>query len=356
MSRFVLDCAVQRPPDGQAAGWLASAAQRAWAPVTGGYHEAKTSHALLVESQRALAGLVGGRDAWFVPDPGSGAAHAVLDLAVRDRFAVVVTGAADPLTLQEQSRAAADQLGLPHSVAPVDSAGRLIPAELPARALLATAAANQEIGSLQADLGPWARGTGSAVVLEASCAYGWTELPDWWQRMILDPRAWGGAAGAVAIVSREAGRSRESQNVAAAVTAGLTAQRWRDTCLEARQRVRAQVGRIRERVLAEVPDVEAHGGLPADLPHVLSLSVLYVDGEAVQTRLDARGFGVGSGSACASRSGQPSHVLAAIGGLTSGNVRLGLPPDLPDEAVDEFVRAFIDVVRDVRAEMGTTGL
>ena len=356
MSRFVLDCAVSRPPDEQTARWLATALQRAWAPVSGGYHEARTAHALLVESQQAIATLVGGHSAWFVPDPAAAAAHAVLDLAVRGGFEQVITGAADPVILQEQSAAAAAQLGLPHHVLGVAAAGRLRPADLPPRALLVTAAANQEIGALQADLAAWRADTGSAIVLEASCLLGWHELPSYWDRLLLDPRAWGGPPGAVAVVSRQSGRPRLSEDVPAAVVSGLTVQRWAQAAPAVRERVRGQVERIRDRVLAAVPDVEIHGGGPDVLPHILSLSVLYVDAEVLQTRLDALGFGVGSGSACASRSGQPSHVLAAIGGLSSGNVRLGLPPDLPDSAVDDFATAFVDTVAGIRAEMGTDRL
>ena len=98
------------------------------------------------------------------------------------------------------------------------------------------------------------------------------------------------------------------------------------------------------------------GGTADDLPHVLSVSVLYVDAEALQSRLDALGYAVGSGSACASREGQPSHVLAAVGGLTSGNLRVGLPPDLPDDAVTGFGEALVDCVRAVREQMGTQDL
>ncbi|MEI2641124.1 MAG: hypothetical protein U0R28_00840 [Candidatus Nanopelagicales bacterium] len=356
MSRFVLDCAVSRAPDEQTARWATTAMQRAWAPVTATYHEGRTSHALLVESQNAMATLVGGAAAWFVPDVAAAAAHALLDVAVRGGFDVIVTGAADPITLQEQSAAAAAQLGLRHEILPVDSAGRLRPGDLPQRALLATAAANQEIGSVQADLGSWAAASGCAVVLDASCALGWTALPPWWDRLLLDPRAWGSVPGAVAIISRQAGRPRLSDNVAAAVTCGLTAQQWAQQAGDLRERVRQQTARIRRRILAEVADVQVHGGEPGDLPHVLSLSVLYMDAEVLQTRLDTRGYAVGSGSACASRTGQASHVLSATGGLTGGNIRLGLPPGLPDEAVDGFVEAFVIVVRELRAEMGTDGL
>ena len=42
-------------------------------------------------------------------------------------------------------------------------------------------------------------------------------------------------------------------------------------------------------------------GHPVDrLPHVLTFSCLYVEGEALLSALDERGFAVGSGSACTS--------------------------------------------------------
>jgi cysteine desulfurase len=145
-------------------------------------------------------------------------------------------------------------------------------------------------------------------------------------------------------------------NVAAAVTAGLTAQRWAQQAPAARSQAAAQAARIAARVPERLSGVQIHGTGPGHAPHIVSISVLYVDAEVVQTRLDARGYAVGSGSACASRTGEPSHVLAAIGGLTSGNIRLGLPPDLPDAAVDGFIDALVDVVGEVRREMGTADL
>ena len=84
--------------------------------------------------------------------------------------------------------------------------------------------------------------------------------------------------------------------------------------------------------------------------------MLYVDAEALQTQLDIRGYAVGSGSACAARSGQPSHVLAAIGGYTGGNLRIGLPPDMPDDVVVAFGDVLIEVVTEVRTRMGTQDL
>ena len=58
---------------------------------------------------------------------------------------------------------------------------------------------------------------------------------------------------------------------------------------------------------------------------MVTFSCLYVDGEALVGELDRRGFAVASGSACTSSTLEPSHVLAAMGVLTHGNVRVTLP-------------------------------
>ena len=57
----------------------------------------------------------------------------------------------------------------------------------------------------------------------------------------------------------------------------------------------------------------------------MTFSALYVDGEALVHEFDRRGFAVASGSACTASTLEPSHVLAAMGLLTHGNVRITLP-------------------------------
>jgi cysteine desulfurase len=76
--------------------------------------------------------------------------------------------------------------------------------------------------------------------------------------------------------------------------------------------------------------------------------------------LDRRGFAVGSGSACTSSTLQPSHVLAAMGMLTHGNVRVTLPfttiaPTL-EEDVDRFIAELPGAVTSVRAQLGASDL
>jgi cysteine desulfurase len=74
-----------------------------------------------------------------------------------------------------------------------------------------------------------------------------------------------------------------------------------------------------------------------------------VDGEALVTALDTAGFAVHSGSSCAATSGQPSHVLVAMGALTHGHVRVSVGPTTTIGDLDEFLDAYAEAVRTLRA-------
>jgi cysteine desulfurase len=112
--------------------------------------------------------------------------------------------------------------------------------------------------------------------------------------------------------------------------------------------LRALVSRIRSEVPRTVPDSVVHGDPDARLPHIVTFSCLYVDGEALVTELDRAGFSVSSGSACVADTRQPSHVLAAMGALTHGNVRVSLPRDVTAAAVSEFLEVLPPIVAKVR--------
>ena len=97
--------------------------------------------------------------------------------------------------------------------------------------------------------------------------------------------------------------------------------------------------------MALIPDVEVVGDPVDRLPHLVTFSCLYVDGEALVTELDRLGFGVASGSACTASTLEPSHVLAAMGALTHGNVRLSLTRDTTEADVDGFLAVLPGVGR-----------
>ncbi|MGL5864642.1 MAG: aminotransferase class V-fold PLP-dependent enzyme [Dermatophilaceae bacterium] len=122
---------------------------------------------------------------------------------------------------------------------------------------------------------------------------------------------------------------------------------------------RALVDLIRS-AATSVPDVEVVGDAVDRLPHVVTFSALYADGEAMVDDLATRGLAVGSGSACSSSLLQPSHTLAAMGVLTHGNVRVSLPLAAvsPGRAGDvrQLIAAFPEVVTEIRRRLHTEGL
>jgi cysteine desulfurase len=91
------------------------------------------------------------------------------------------------------------------------------------------------------------------------------------------------------------------------------------------------------------------------LPHLVTFSCLYVDGEALLHELDRAGFAVSSGSSCTSSTLTPSHVLRAMGVLSEGNVRVSLPPGTAAADVERFLEVLPGAVAAVRARLGAPG-
>ena len=105
-------------------------------------------------------------------------------------------------------------------------------------------------------------------------------------------------------------------------------------------------------IAERVSDVDVVGDPVARVPHLLTCSVLYVDGETLTLELDRAGIAVASGSACSASSETPSHVLAAMGALTHGNLRMGLTRTSTQADVDALLTALPPIVDRIRATLG----
>jgi len=79
-----------------------------------------------------------------------------------------------------------------------------------------------------------------------------------------------------------------------------------------------RIGKIRDaferRVLAEIPHARRNGGERNRLYTTSNISFRFVEGEAVQLKLDHHGIAVSTGSACSSGTLDPSHVVMAMCG------------------------------------------
>ena len=198
--------------------------------------------------------------------------------------------------------------------------GRVDPIEFAAAAEESTAvaaavqAANHEVGTTQpvtriADLVPQV-----PLVVDVTQTLGHAPIPRGWSVLAGDARNWGGPAGVGVLVvrtgvrwvspwppdDREGGRVPGVPNVVAIVAAAASLR----AAVQAQQaeaaRLAALVDRIRLTVATTVPDVQVVGDPLDRLPHIVTFSCLYVDGEALLTALDRRGFAVSSGSSCTS--------------------------------------------------------
>jgi cysteine desulfurase len=112
--------------------------------------------------------------------------------------------------------------------------------------------------------------------------------------------------------------------------------------------------------LAAIPEVIVHGDPdpPGRLPHLVAFSVLYIEGEALLLLLDAKGIAVHSGSSCTADTQEPSHVLAAMGAITHGSVRVSFLRDATEADVDRLLEVLPPAVADLRemAELDTQAI
>jgi cysteine desulfurase len=96
--------------------------------------------------------------------------------------------------------------------------------------------------------------------------------------------------------------------------------------------------RLRRGILSRVEDVQVNGSLEHRLPGNLNLSFAGVDGEALLMAL--RDVAVSSGSACASASPEPSHVILALGvgpDLAHASIRFGIGRGNTEAEIDYVV-------------------
>ncbi len=112
-----------------------------------------------------------------------------------------------------------------------------------------------------------------------------------------------------------------------------------------------QLLRLRERLeskLLAIPDVVLNGHPTLRSPKHVNVTAKGADGEGLLLNLDVMGIAASSGSACASGSLEPSHVLLAIGrskAEAKASVRFSLGRFTTEEEVEVAANAFAEAVR-----------
>ncbi|KQY48281.1 cysteine desulfurase family protein [Cellulomonas sp. Root137] len=373
--RAVLDAGGRAPLLPEARTAFLEALDQGWADPRRLHAEGRRARMLLDGAREAIASVVGARTEEVDLAPSHTAAlHGAVRAVARGRRRTgtqVVVGAVERAAVLN----AADFVGDRVTVG-VDRDGRVdadaFTAALgqPGVALAALQHANGEVGTVQPvdAVHAAARAAGVPLLVDVGASLGHAEVGATWDLLAADAGDWGGPGGLGVLVTRSGVRRSPDWpededrwfpggvSVPAALAAAVALQvavSTRSTDDDSRRRL---VETIRTRVAAEVPDVEVVGHPVERLPHVVTFSCLYVEGEALLTALDSRGFAVGSGSACTSSALEPSHVLAAMGALTHGNIRLALPRGTQEQDVERFLAELPGIVAGVREAWGVGGL
>ncbi|MBU0929127.1 MAG: cysteine desulfurase [Spirochaetes bacterium] len=237
--------------------------------------------------------------------------------------------------------------------------------------LVSVMAANNEIGTIQdmAAISGVAKAAGAFFHSDATQAVG---------KVRVDVREWGvdymtmschklyGPKGVGALYARpgapleplirgghqEHGFRAGTYNNQGILGFGLAADLARAELDEYSARVRALRNRMRDGIVASVPKVRVNGHPESVLPNTLNVSFPGAEGEAILLSLDLEGIRVSTGSACASGSLEPSHVLLATGvgpELAHGSIRFSLGRDTTEAEVDYVVSKIGPIIARLRA-------
>ncbi|MFD5989428.1 cysteine desulfurase/sulfurtransferase TusA family protein [Streptomyces cyaneofuscatus] len=355
---------------------LLAALDEGWADPARLYREGRRARLLLDAAREAAADAVDCRpDELVFTSSGTTAVHAGIAGALSGRRRV---GRHLALSAVEHSSvlhtaAAHEAAGGSFTEVPVGRSGAVDPAAYagalrPDTALACLQSANHEVGTEQpvAEVAALCAETGVPLLVDAAQSLGWGPVAGPWSLLTASAHKWGGPAGVGLLAvrkgvrfapqgpagERESGRAPGFENLPAIVAAAASLRAVRDEAAAEAVRLRALVGRIRSMVAERVGDVEVVGDPERRLPHLVTFSCLYVDGETLLHELDRHGFSVSSGSSCTSSTLEPSHVLKAMGVLSEGNVRVSLPLGTAEADVDRFLEVLPGVVAEVRERLG----
>ncbi|MBD0736135.1 cysteine desulfurase/sulfurtransferase TusA family protein [Streptomyces sp. CBMA29] len=350
---------------------LLAALDEGWADPARLYREGRRARLLLDAAREAAADAVGCRPDELVFTPsGTRAVHTGVSGAMAGRRR---TGRQVVVSAVEHSSVLHAAEAYERVTVGVDRSGRVAAADFAAAlradtALACLQSANHEVGTVQpvAEAAALCRAAGVPLLVDAAQSLGWGRVEGEWSLLTASAHKWGGPSGVGLLVvrkgtrfapqgpadERESGRAPGFENLPAIVAAAASLRAVREEAAREAVRLSALVDRIRSRVPRVVPDVEVVGHGTLRLPHLVTFSCLYVDGEALLTGLDRAGFSVSSGSSCTSSTLTPSHVLKAMGVLSEGNVRVSLPPGTAAEEVERFLTVLPEVVAEVRSALG----
>ena len=148
---------------------------------------------------------------------------------------------------------------------------------------------------------------------------------------------------------QERGKRAGTENVPAIVGLGMAAELARKHMKEENERLIYLRNKLEKGILATCPDTRVNGR--HRLPNTLNVSFEYIEGEAILLMMDEFGISASSGSACASGSLEPSHVMRAMGipfTAAHGSIRFSLSRYNTEEEIDFVLEKLPPIIQRLR--------
>ncbi|MBQ7234763.1 MAG: cysteine desulfurase NifS [Kiritimatiellae bacterium] len=150
---------------------------------------------------------------------------------------------------------------------------------------------------------------------------------------------------------QENGRRAGTENVPYIVGLAKACELARIGMAAEAEKLTALRDRLEAGILASCPNVRVNGDRANRLPNTLNISFEYIEGEAIAYHLSDLGICISTGSACASGSLDPSHVIRAMGVpfiAVHGSVRFSLSRYNTDEEIDYVLEKLPPVIKNLR--------
>ena len=150
---------------------------------------------------------------------------------------------------------------------------------------------------------------------------------------------------------QESGRRGGTENVAGIVGLGKACELAMEHMQEENTHVETLRDRLEQGILKSCPDCFVNGDEENRLPNTLNVSFEFIEGESILMMLDKFGICASSGSACASGSLEPSHVLRAMGvpfTAAHGSIRFSLSCYNTEAEIDLIIQEIPPIVNRLR--------
>ena len=191
------------------------------------------------------------------------------------------------------------------------------------------------------------------IAVDATASGAHLPLPATWSSAVFDSRSWGGPAGlALVAIDKPAHwknplphisstrRTYGTYSLPLLLASAVALENFQSDDLK----IRGFNNQIRVAIKSAIPEAILAGDLDLAMPHLVSMIFPNTNGEEILRTLAAKGLAVDSGSACTAMNLQPSHVLAAMGHPTDGNIRIAIHSDITESDISALITALLDAV------------